>query len=306
MKKLINLIAFFCSFWTAYAISTPQSGLWWNPNESGRGYGIDVQGDIAVITTFAYDKNGKMQWYYSDGKLTNNGMAWKGAMLKVDNGQCLSCPYTGSPQIIGSEGDMTINFTSRTTAILTLPNGRQTAIQRQNFGIGVPPDALLGKWVYIFTVGSSAYADVYNFTEKGTATVDGNGIVIDPIKHAVAELQTKGTAAGYIFTVQTDATFTKTLNLYAFKLDLDEGSGIWVSPSTNNSYNLNVHKIQHLGGLTKMGPLSTSNVGVAQSTGNHELLSQKLLSEEDKALTAEIAEIAARMIKNMKDAAVNQ
>ncbi len=202
-----------------------------------------MQGDIAVITTFAYDKNGKMQWYYSDGKLTNNGMAWKGAMLKVDN---------------------------------------------------------------IFTIGSSAYADVYNFTEKAAANEDGNGVVVDPIKRAGAELKTKGALAGYVVAVQTDATFTKTLNLYAFKLDLDEGSGIWVSPSTNNSYNLNVHKIQHPNGLTKMGPLGTSNVGVVQSTGNHELLSQKLLSEENKALAAEMADIAARMIKNIKDAAANQ
>ena len=37
------------------AADAPQPGLWWSPSESGRGYAIDSQGGVLVLTAFAYD-----------------------------------------------------------------------------------------------------------------------------------------------------------------------------------------------------------------------------------------------------------
>lgn len=39
------------------------TGLWWNPEESGWGLGVDHQGDIVFSTVFTYDSSGKPTWY---------------------------------------------------------------------------------------------------------------------------------------------------------------------------------------------------------------------------------------------------
>lgn len=39
------------------------TGLWWNPDESGWGLGVDHQGDIIFGTVFTYDKDGSPTWY---------------------------------------------------------------------------------------------------------------------------------------------------------------------------------------------------------------------------------------------------
>jgi hypothetical protein len=39
------------------------TGLWWNPEESGWGLGIDHQGDIVFGTLFTYDNAGNPTWY---------------------------------------------------------------------------------------------------------------------------------------------------------------------------------------------------------------------------------------------------
>ena len=109
---------------------TPVTGLWWNPNESGRGFNIQVQRGTLVMTTFSYSAVGDPVWYLTVGPLTNagSGVMATGILDKFRGGQCATCLYQ-KPASMGNDGGITINFTSPTAATVQLPGGRVTQIQ---------------------------------------------------------------------------------------------------------------------------------------------------------------------------------
>jgi hypothetical protein len=109
----------------------PTVGLWWNPNESGSGYNLDVKHGVLVVTIFSYKANGEPQWYITSGPIVDNHFT--GTLNKYIGGQCISCPYMGFPASAGNDGAVTIEFTSPASAILSLPGGRVTQIQPQAF-----------------------------------------------------------------------------------------------------------------------------------------------------------------------------
>ena len=109
---------------------TPATGLWWNPNESGTGYNIQVQHGVMVVTMYSYAAGGDPLWYLVVGTLANagGGVAATGTLDKYRGGQCASCMYQ-MPTMMGNDGGMTITFTSPTAATVQLPGGRVTQIQ---------------------------------------------------------------------------------------------------------------------------------------------------------------------------------
>ena len=111
----------------------PQVGLWWNPNESGSGYNIDVKRNVLVVTVFSYKPNGEPEWYLASGPLSPDGKVFVGTLDKYRNGQCISCPYSGPPTLVGNDGVVEITFSTPTSAIMRLPGGRVTSIQPQGF-----------------------------------------------------------------------------------------------------------------------------------------------------------------------------
>ncbi len=53
---------------------TPAAGLWWNPNESGSGYNVQVQHGVLVMTIYSYAANtGEPVWYIASGPMSNAG-----------------------------------------------------------------------------------------------------------------------------------------------------------------------------------------------------------------------------------------
>jgi hypothetical protein len=109
----------------------PVVGLWWNPSESGSGYNLDVKNGVLVVTIYSYKANGEPQWYIASGPITDNHFT--GTINKYVGGQCISCQYTGLPTVGGNDGVVTIDFSSPTSAAVSLPGGRVTQIQPQSF-----------------------------------------------------------------------------------------------------------------------------------------------------------------------------
>jgi hypothetical protein len=109
---------------------TPITGLWWNPNESGTGYNIQVQRGVLVAAMYSYTATGDPVWYLAVGRLANadNGVTAVGTLDRYRGGQCASCTYQ-RPSLMGDEGSITFAFTSPTTATLQLAGGRVTQIQ---------------------------------------------------------------------------------------------------------------------------------------------------------------------------------
>lgn len=111
---------------------TPFNGLWWNPDESGTGYNIQVQHGVMVATMFSYTPAGEPVWYYMAGPLVQQGSGVMGTatMDRYHGGQCASCTYA-RPSVAGSDGIFSIVFSSPTAATVQLPGGRMTRIQPQ-------------------------------------------------------------------------------------------------------------------------------------------------------------------------------
>lgn len=253
MKRALFTILLFFVTKIGIAVASPaspQPGLWWNPQESGRGFAIDPQGDKMVVTVFGYDDSGTMRWYYADGPLTAGGFHWSGQLLKFDRGQPLNGGYQ-APQFSGSEGVLTLDFTSRMTGFATLPGGRRIPIERQNFGAGDAPMALLGQWSFLYLIGSSTFADTYVLGTMLRSTSTGNGVVADTGRNAAFEYQVSGTFAGSVVGFHFSSTGA-VLDQYVFSLMLEEGRGDWISPVTFNLYGMNAYKTHTASGMSKM------------------------------------------------------
>ena len=117
---------------TAPLAFMPFAGLWWNPDESGTGYNIQMQHGVMVATIFSYTTAGDPVWYYAFGPLANagSGVAVMGTLDKYRGGQCASCTYR-PPTAMGSDGAFTIMFSSPTAATVQMPGGRTSRIQPQ-------------------------------------------------------------------------------------------------------------------------------------------------------------------------------
>lgn len=113
---------------------TPVTGLWWNPNESGSGYNVQVQQGVLVITMFSYAADGDPMWYLVVGRLSNagSGVMATGTLDHFQGGQCASCRYQ-SPSVMGNDGSISISFTSPSAATVQLPGGRVTQIQPETW-----------------------------------------------------------------------------------------------------------------------------------------------------------------------------
>jgi hypothetical protein len=229
MNRLLAAFLFvvFASSATAFQ---PRTGTWWNKNESGTAYNFEFQDGTLVITIYSYLTGGTAQWYLSSGAMTNNQHNYVGTLDKYVGGPCISCQFTGPPTRTGNDGTISIVFLSETSATVTLPGGRTTQIQPFNFGIGDPPNGLLGEWIFVYDLGSSTYAQRFDFTALGPASSSGNGTVLDLSRLGVCELQVTGVGAGTVFCGQIDA-MGNTLSLYTFSFGLEETySGNVLSP----------------------------------------------------------------------------
>ena len=110
----------------------PETGWWWNPNESGRGFFIEWQKGYADIAGYMYDDAGNPVWYISVYE-TPNIRQFAGAWWSYANGQSMSGAYKAPAQVSNNVAPLTVQFSAPDTAIMTLPNGRTTTLTRQRF-----------------------------------------------------------------------------------------------------------------------------------------------------------------------------
>lgn len=108
----------------------PTTGMWWNPNESGSGYNIQVQHGTMVVTVFAYGTSGEPMWYLGVAPLKSMGnvVTGTGTLDRFQGGQCVTCGYR-APMMTGNDGSFTMTFSSPGAAVLQLPGGRSVTIQ---------------------------------------------------------------------------------------------------------------------------------------------------------------------------------
>ncbi len=117
---------------TTYHSIVPETGGWWNPEESGRGFFIEASHGTLVGRFLMYDANGNAVWYLTAGSLTSDG-SFTGKLLQYAGGQTLTGDYVAPKVVNDAVGTVSIKFSDSSTGVLTLPNGRQINIQRFKF-----------------------------------------------------------------------------------------------------------------------------------------------------------------------------
>jgi Astacin (Peptidase family M12A) len=111
-------------------VGTGENGWWWNANENGRGYSIEVQGNTLFMVSFMYDTAGNPVWYYTSGTMQTSAK-YTGRLLTFRGGQVLGGPYKAPTST--DTGSISIDFNSADQANMILPSGKNVAITRFRF-----------------------------------------------------------------------------------------------------------------------------------------------------------------------------
>jgi hypothetical protein len=113
----------------------PESGWWWNEQESGRGFFMEWQGGNLDIAGYMYDDTGNPVWYLTTGTIggSETARSFGGNWWSFGNGQTLTGPWKPNTRLSSNVAPVTITFSSPDTALMTLPNGRTTNLKRHRF-----------------------------------------------------------------------------------------------------------------------------------------------------------------------------
>jgi hypothetical protein len=110
----------------------PRGSWWYNAAENGRGYFLEAQGDSLYFAALMYDDLGQATWYHSRGRMVTSSF-YQGQMNQPYGGQTMSGESSAPAAQNFSVGNITVQFTSDSTAVLTTHNGRQIPITRYGF-----------------------------------------------------------------------------------------------------------------------------------------------------------------------------
>ena len=161
---------------------TPESGFWWNPAESGRGYSIEIQDNFLFFAGYLYTPAGAPIWYTAHGLMQGNA-TFTGQLTSASGGQCITCTYRAPQVQVGAGGPVTISFDTEIGGRLTWAGGT-IPIQRFDYyytrNVGDNRnDVLRGEWHMVLdyssvsTVGTPTstdyFADVLIFDRLNTA-----------------------------------------------------------------------------------------------------------------------------------------
>ena len=110
----------------------PENGWWWNPAEDGRGFFMEWQNGTIDLAGYMYDEQGNSVWYLGVYE-TPDIRAMAGNWWSYANGQSMMGTYRPATRVSENVAPVTITFTGPDTAIITLPGGRTSALQRHRF-----------------------------------------------------------------------------------------------------------------------------------------------------------------------------
>jgi len=140
---------------------TPESGIWWNPDEPGTGVVLEIQDNFLFLGLFVGSQSGNPDWYTSSGFLSGSGgdKVFQGLLDFSPGAQCIGCGYRAPTTQLGVGGSIRLVFDpdDQTRATMTI-GGRTTQIERFHFYFKRPEDEqrlpgvaedltrLLGEW----------------------------------------------------------------------------------------------------------------------------------------------------------------
>jgi hypothetical protein len=110
----------------------PEPGWWWNPDENGRGFFVEWQKGTADLAGYMYDDSGSAVWYITLAA-PGDPKSLAGTWWQYAGGQTLAGAYQPATRISDNVAPVTVTFQTPSTAIMTLPGGRQLPLKRFRF-----------------------------------------------------------------------------------------------------------------------------------------------------------------------------
>lgn len=230
MKRFFYGVFFLLAYTSAHAF-LPSAGFWYNPLESGRGYNIEIQGNIMSVATYVYDHSGNQLWYTSAGTYNEATRTFTATFDSATGGQCFGCPYVNPTRHIGAGGTLSIIFNSYESATLYYPGG-STAIRHLNYGYSGNLGYFYGEWSFSFNISGLVTAQWVIF--PGTTYTDSHGILyatgyMDLVNGTLALAFYDATSGDYGVAVDDGLGYTQT---YGFSGDNQRMLGLgWIEPS---------------------------------------------------------------------------
>jgi hypothetical protein len=154
----------------------PASGWWWNPQEGGRGYALEVRGSAIFFTAFMYEGN-EARWYVATGPISAG--VFEAELQRYGGPGTSFWGGTTGVGLVGSPGRIRIAFSSTSAGVMTWPGGT-TEIQRFDFttngvrrgpAAGMPESGWyvdptqMGKGWYIEFQGREAFVGFFSYAE---------------------------------------------------------------------------------------------------------------------------------------------
>lgn len=107
----------------------PETGSWYNPDQSGSGITVEIQNGTVLAYYFGYNAAGAPEWLLLVGELVRSetpGVMWEVALTpkRLTGGNCLGCEYK-PPDTIEPQAPIRIEFLQRAYARMTLGDDSQ-------------------------------------------------------------------------------------------------------------------------------------------------------------------------------------
>jgi hypothetical protein len=197
-------------------ISQPHAGLWWSPDLSGVGIGIEIQNNKLLGTYYGYDDAGQATWYTFVGDLVASNdpqVMWDVyATLNVfENGVCFNCEYQ-SPSITGFTAAIHIQFNQPNHASFNINDGEVQNIVPFSFGQNTHANfseltnfevpEITGSWVF-----AEAILPVHEFNPIRPVVLHLLPQIVRSNDNGTKELSVSGVVSDILFSVLNCKTY---------------------------------------------------------------------------------------------------
>ncbi len=224
----------------------PYEGSWYNPEQSGSGFLIDVQNDRLLGFYFGYDEQGGTDWALFSGQLqdaSDQNALWKvnATLEKFSGGSCLNCEYS-APEQNQTLGEIEIIFNRMAHASFSVNGGQSQNIVPLYFGYSLIDHSaqepayltpeLEGWWTIFINANNDdgvtpdqyTYTNYMVYVSKGVVAGDGSLNFITNFFPNVPEVFNVGTIKCVReenqMQFQTKCNYDPDVNITGFEIDL--------------------------------------------------------------------------------------
>lgn len=117
-----------CDGCDSFAYPTgPETGFWYNPNQSGSGLNLDLQQGRVAGSYYGYDEDGEPEWYQFSAKLEVSELEnvfWEATtkLQRFSGGNCINCEYK-PPTTVSAGPELSLLFRQRNHLELRFDDG---------------------------------------------------------------------------------------------------------------------------------------------------------------------------------------